>query len=162
MRNVFYSFHYKPDSHRAAKVRNIGTITGNRPAADNDWEEVKKGGDAAIQRWIDGQLLGRSCAVVLVGADTAGRRWINYEIEKAWNDGKGVLGIYVHNLTDLAGDTTSMGANPFSGFMVDGKSMSSIVQCYNPPYVTSKYVYGHIEENIADWIEEAIRIRNNY
>ena len=31
-------------------VRNIGTIEGNRPATDNDWETVKNGGDAAIKR----------------------------------------------------------------------------------------------------------------
>ena len=49
-RRVFYSFYYKPDNWRAAKVRNIGSIEGNRPATDNDWETVKKGGDAAIKR----------------------------------------------------------------------------------------------------------------
>ena len=37
---VFYSFHYKPDNWRAAMVRNIGSIEGNRPATDNGWEAV--------------------------------------------------------------------------------------------------------------------------
>jgi hypothetical protein len=162
VRNVFYSFHYKPDSHRAAKVRNIGTITGNTPASDNDWEEIKKGGDAAIKTWINGQLTGRTCAVVLVGAQTAGRKWINYEIKKAWDDGKGVLGIYVHNLTDLWGATTDMGANPFDKFTVGTQGLASIVKCYNPPYTTSSYVYNHIADNVAGWIEKAIEIRKQY
>ena len=43
-RRVFYSFHYKNDNWRAATVRSIGTVEGNKPASDNDWETVKKGG----------------------------------------------------------------------------------------------------------------------
>jgi hypothetical protein len=31
-------------------------------------------------------MSGRSVAMVLVGKETAGRKWINYEIGKAWND----------------------------------------------------------------------------
>jgi hypothetical protein len=91
-RRVFYSFHYKPDNWRASQVRNIGVIEGNKPVSDNDWEKVKKGGDKAIQNWIDDQLKGRSCTIVLIGEKTAGRKWIKYEIEKSWNSGKGVLG----------------------------------------------------------------------
>ena len=51
-RRVFYSFHYELDNWRASIVRNIGSIEGNRPATDNDWETVKKGGDKAIENWI--------------------------------------------------------------------------------------------------------------
>ena len=49
---AFYSFHYVPDNWRAATGRNIGTIEGNKPAPDNDWETFKKGGDMAIKKWI--------------------------------------------------------------------------------------------------------------
>ena len=82
-RRVFFSFHYKPDNWRASKVRNIGKLEGNTPASDNGWETVTKGGDGAIRKWIDDQMRGRSCVVVLVGSKTAGRKWINYEIQKA-------------------------------------------------------------------------------
>lgn len=40
--------------------------------------------------------------------------------------------------------------------------MSSVVKVYNPPYTDSKDVYNYISENLADWIEEAIEIRDNY
>lgn len=33
---------------------------------------------------------------------------------------------------------------------------------YDPPRSTSKGVYSYISDNIEDWIEEAIEIRNNY
>lgn len=161
-RRAFYSFHYKPDNWRASQVRNMGVIEGNKPATDNDWEDVKKGGDKAIQNWIDDQLKGKSVAIVLIGENTAGRKWIKYEIKKAWDDGKGVLGVYVHNLKDKDENQASKGRNPFEDFTIDDKKMSSIVKAYDPPYAMSTNVYNHIKENLADWIEKAIEIRGQY
>lgn len=160
-RKCFYSFHYKPDNWRASKVRNIGVIEGNQPVSDNDWEAITKGGDAAIQNWIDGQLSGKSCSIVLIGTNTAGRKWINYEIEKSWNDKKGLVGIYIHNLFDVQNKQASKGKNPFAGYSVNDKPLSSIVKAYDPPQTTSSGVYNHISANIEDWVEEAIKIRNN-
>lgn len=161
-RRAFYSFHYKPDSWRASQTRNMGVVEGNRPASDNDWEEVKKGGDTAIEEWIDGQLSGKSVAIVLIGSKTAGRKWIKYEIKKAWNDKKGLLGIYIHNLKDSSGEQSTKGNNPFEAYNVDGTCMSKIIKAYNPPFATSTNVYNHIKDNLADWIEEAIEIRGEH
>jgi len=160
-RRAFCSFHYKPDNWRASQVRNMGVVEGNRPASDNDWETITKGGDSAIKRWIDDQMSGKSVVIVLIGANTAGRKWIKYEIKKGWDDGKGVLGVYVHNLKDNDGNQSSKGRNPFDDVTVDGKKLSTIVKAYDPPYSTSMYVYDHIKENLADWIETAITISNN-
>ncbi len=162
VRRAFYSFHYKPDNWRASQVRTMGLLEGNKPATDNDWETVKKGGDKAIQKWIDNQLNGKSVLIVLIGENTAGRKWINYEIKKAWNNGKGVLGIYIHNLKDRNSNQSSKGSNPFGGFTVSNKALENIVKTYNPPYTTSTYVYNHIKENLSDWIEKAVEIRNKY
>jgi hypothetical protein len=161
-RRVFYSFHYIPDAWRTSQVRNIGKIEGNKPASDNDWETVKKGGDNAIKKWIDDQLAGRSCTIVLIGAQTAGRKWIKYEIEKSWNDGKGVFGIYIHNLKDADGKQTTKGKNPFDGFDIKGTTLSSVVKAYDPPHSDSKDVYNYISNNIESWIETAIAIRGKY
>lgn len=161
-RRAFYSFHYEPDNWRASQVRNMGAIEGNRPASDNDWESIAAGGDPKIQKWIDDQLHGKSVAIVLIGSATAERKWINYEIKKAWNDGKGVLGVYIHNLKDREGEQSSKGSNPFDSFALNGKNMSSIMKAYDPPYSTSGYVYSHIKENLSDWIEKSIEIRGNY
>lgn len=163
-RRAFYSFHYLPDNWRASQVRNMGVVEGNKPAADNDWEAVKRGGDRAIQTWIDDQLYGKSVAVVLIGTNTAGRKWIKYEIERAWTEGKGILGVYVHNLKDSLGNQATKGANPFADFTLgtNGTKLSSIVKAYDPPYVASSSVYKHINDNLADWIEAAIEIRGQY
>jgi len=162
-RRVFYSFHYEQDNWRAAQVRNMGIVEGNVPLSDNDWEQIKKKGDKAIKQWIDDQLAGRSCTIVLIGEKTAGRKWINYEIEKSWNSGKGLVGIYIHNLKDKDGNQSTKGRNPFDNFVVgnDGKKLSSVVRAYDPPCTTSKDVYTHIKQHIEQWVEEAIKIRSS-
>lgn len=165
-RKVFFSFHYKPDNWRTSQVRNIGVIEGNKAVNDNKWEEVKKGGIPAIKKWIDDNLFGKSCCIVLVGEKTAGRKWIEYEIEKAWEDKKGVMGIYINKLKDTDGNQSKKGNNPFEKFFItiDGKKkyLNEIIKCYDPPYEKSKNVYNYISENIEDWVEKAIEIRNKY
>tara|TARA_B110000208_G_C11648504_1_gene387131 strand:+ start:474 stop:974 length:501 start_codon:yes stop_codon:yes gene_type:complete len=163
-RQVFYSFHYFPDNWRVSQVRNIGQVEDNKPVSDNKWEEVKKKGNKAIQEWIDDNLKYRCCTVILVGENTAKRKWIDYEIEKSWNDGKGIVAIHIHNLKNSNGEQSNKGNNPFDDFTVGSykRKLSSIAKCYNPPYSTSTYVYNHIKENLEDWMEEAIKIRNNY
>lgn len=160
-RRIFYSFHYLPDNWRVSQVRNIGAIEGNKPASDNDWETITKGGDKAIEKWIDEQMNGRSCVVVLIGSATANRKWINHEIVKAWNAGKGVLGIHIHNLKDREGKTCNKGNNPFDhiNHNPSGKKLSSIVKVYDPPGAESTDVYNHIKNNLEKWIEVAIDIR---
>jgi hypothetical protein len=159
-RRVFYSFHYADDCTRAAQVRNMGVVDGNAPATDNDWEMVTRGGDPAIEKWIKGQLDGKSCCLVLVGSNTAGRKWITYEIIEAWKQGKGVLGIYIHNLKGLLGQA-SKGSDPFDYVTFSGtqRRLSSIVKCYDPPYTDSKQVYAYIRDGLAGWFDEALQIR---
>jgi len=160
-RQAFYSFHYKPDNWRAAQVRQMGVIEGNAPASDNDWESVTRGGDEAIKNWIARQMSGKSCAIVLIGANTAGRKWITYEIVNAWDENKGVFGVYIHNLKDNDRTQSMKGGNPFDHVTLgtNGKALSTVVKVYDPPYSDSSQAYNYIKTNLAGWIEEAIIIR---
>ncbi|MQA30759.1 MAG: hypothetical protein GEU82_13135 [Luteitalea sp.] len=159
-RCVFYSFHFIPDNWRAATVRSIGSIEGNRPATDNEWQTIEAGGDASIQRWIAAQMNGRSCTVVLVGAGTANRKWINYEIIKYWNDRMGVVGIHIYGLMNSK-ELGTKGANPFDYIKhgASGKQLSSIVKCYEPAGYSSKERYDWICKHLSNAVEEAIEIR---
>ena len=161
VRRVFYSFYYKHDAMRASQVRQIGTLEGNKPASDNDWEEVVGGGDEAIKRWIAAQIEGRSCTVVLVGEKTANRKWINYEIIKSWNAGMGVVGIRIHGLKDIGGSLASAGKNPFDyiTFGNPKQKLSTVVKCYNPQGTNSKDRYKWIAKHLANAVEEAIKFR---
>ena len=104
----------------------------------------------------------RSCTVVLVGENTANRKWINYEIVKSWNDDMGVVGMYIHGLTNSDGYTSKKGRNPFD--FIDygnrGEKLSSMVKCYNPAGRNSSERYNWIAKHLANAVEEAIRIRN--
>jgi hypothetical protein len=164
-RKVFYSFHFDGDCQRAAQVRNIGAIEGNTPIKDNDWEALKKTGDAAVERWIADQLYGRSCTVVLIGSGTAGRKWITHEVMETWNEGKGIVGVRVHGLKDLSGSTSTKGGNPFDyvTFGKDKNKLSTVVEIYDPTVAgDSKATYQAIADGLEGWIEKAIKIRDKY
>ncbi len=156
----------------------MGVIEGNTPVSSNDWEEVKRKGDNSIKKWIDTHMDYRSCVIVLIGSETASRKWCRYEIKRAWEEGKGVVGIYVHNLKDMNGEQDAEGDNPFKLFCINRTlnyiaehkhpidnneiNLSKICKAYKPPYKTSTYVYDYIKEHINEWVEEAIRNRNQY
>ena len=163
-RKVFYCFHYDGDKDRVAQVRNMGVVEGSPIASDNDWEQIKRGGDPAIKRWIDSQMNGTSCCVVLIGKAIANRKWVNYEIDEAWKQGKGVVGVHIYGLKDLKSQQSSKGANPmdYVNATINGatRPISSLAKAYDPPFTDSKAVYKHISDNLPSWIEEAIRIRN--
>ena len=159
-RRACFSFHYANDAWRAGQVRNMGVVDGNEPVSDNAWEEVVKKGDDNIKKWINGQIEGRTVAIVLIGKDTADRKWVRYEIKRAWNEGLGVLGVYIHGLKDQDGNQSKKGRNPFESFSFkDGRKLSQVVKVYDPPYEYSKNVYDYIKGNIAKWTEDAINAR---
>jgi len=157
-KKVFYSFHFDNDVMRVQQIRNIGVIEENKPVSANDWEDIKKKGEDSIKKWIEDNMKYRSCVVVLVGEQTANRDWVQYEIIKGWNDGKGVVGIYIHNIKCPRNGKCNQGSNPFDNitFNNDGRKLSSVVKCYNP----SAYdAYNDIAKNLESWIDEAIAIR---
>ncbi|HHA2788263.1 TPA: TIR domain-containing protein [Stenotrophomonas maltophilia] len=158
-RKVFFSFHYQLDAWRAATVRQIGAIEGNASAKDNDWETIKGGGERAIKTWIDSQLDGRTCTVVLVGEETAQRKWVRYEIEESWRRGMGVLGVRIHRLLNSDKEPGKAGANPFDYVKHDGRPLSRLVTLHDPLGIGSQTTYSSISSNLKTWIEQAIQAR---
>jgi hypothetical protein len=183
---VFFSFHYTLDHQRVRKIRQmrrdsdssrrlraerwqigIGKLPkreswgdrANQFLRDSDWQVIKAKGDDAISQWIDDQMRRKSCVIVLIGADTASRPWVNHEIRKGWNDGKGIVGVHIHNLADKSGMQSAMGRNPFDNFTVGGQPMSKIVRAYDPPFQGSDRVFDYIETHLSSWVEQAIDIR---
>ncbi|MDP8100054.1 TIR domain-containing protein [Pasteurella atlantica] len=159
VRRVFFSFHYKNDVWRVSQIKLIGKIERNQPASPNEWEKIK-GNKLQIEKWINNQIEGRSCTVVLIGSETANRPWVKYEIEKSWKKGMGVVGIYIHGLKDMFGNQSNKGNNPFEGYTLGNKNFSKVVKCYEPKGRTSQEKYAWIADNIGWIIEEAIQIRN--
>lgn len=154
---VFFSFEYNKDAWRASQVRNMGKVSDLSTFSDNDWEEVKCKSDKEIREWIDNQMAMRSCIVVLIGKTTSSRKWVNYEIEKAYELNKGIVGIYIHKLENEDGNQTDKGPNPFYSIYTNGgERLSKYIECFDSPYQSSKFVYNDIMSNIEDLIENAI------
>jgi len=162
---VFYSFHFDDDVMRVQQIRNIGVIEGNEPVSKNEWEQARRT-PGGVEKWIDDNMKYKACVVVLVGSETAIRPWVQYEIQKGWNDGKGVVGIYIHNLKDPRSSKTPplfgkciQGANPFAQIALkNGLTLSSYVTCHNPDPADP---YNDIVRNLTRWIEDAARLRKS-
>lgn len=85
-----------------------------------------------------------------MGAETYKRRWVKYEIEKSHSDGKGIIGIRIHNVKDFrTGATDIAGLNPLDQIRtLNGTPFSRLYPTYD--WVTDN---GRI--NIDQWIETA-------
>lgn len=161
VRRVFFSFHYERDVWRVNQVRNSNVIQG--PDIEEDgyidsasWEQLKKQGDDAIEEWIDEQLTNTSVTVVLIGTETHDRDWVHYEIEQSIADGKGLLGIRIHNIRDDDSSTDARGPDPLDDHSVpftDGTSRTA-----SNYYNTYDWVLDDGGDNIGSWIEEAAQL----
>lgn len=159
-RNVFFSFHFDNDFWRTNQIRQMGALNGQAVCRPNEWEEVKRKGAASIEAWIDENMKGKSCVIVLVGSETALRPWVLKEIIKGWNAGKAVFGIRIDKLLDENSRTSRLGPNPFDMIDFRGKKLSNFIDLITPMGLDSKLVYGNIHANMDSWIEAAIRKRN--
>jgi hypothetical protein len=111
------------------------------PFYDNaEWEKIKRQGDQAVQNWIENQLKGASVTVVLIGNETASRKWVKYEIRRTIELGKGLIGIDISKISNQRGETDETGVNPL-------------------PAGYKRYLWNSDEgrENLGKWIEQAAR-----
>jgi len=142
-RRVFFSFHYQRDIWRVNQIRNIPNVLGCAAAGFQDaslWEEAKKKGDDAVHRLIDKGLENTTVTVVCIGAKTADRKFINYEINQSVTRGNGILAVRIHHLKDQDG-------------MIDlpGQVPAKIIAGGYPVHTYSNH------EDLGKWIESAAK-----
>ena len=154
-RRVFFSFHYQLDIVRASQVRNSWVTQDRRTAGFWDaaaWEEIRRGGDATVKKWIEGELVGTSVTVVLIGSQTSKRRYVRHEIQRSHALGKGLVGVRIHKLKDFQGHTTLKGSDPFNEFHYQDSGRGVYL---SQVYRTYDYVDDDGYRNLNRWIEEA-------
>ncbi len=139
-RKVFFSFHYQKDIWRVNQIRNALMITGY-PQNPSLWEEAKRKGDSSIKKMIDKGLESTSVTIVCIGANTAGRKYVNYEIEQSIKQGNVIVCIQIHHLLDQNGSTDSEGAIP-------DKLKSGDYKIFQ--YTDHEKLIAHIEEAAKD------------
>jgi len=82
-------------------------------------------------------LAGTTVTIVLIGAETANRRFVTYEIEKSIARGNGLFGIWINSIKDKDGRTDSKGLIP-----------AALTKVGAPVYI---YEYG----KLGEWVEKA-------
>jgi len=153
-RKVFFSFHYSRDVRRIVQVRNSWVVRKSseaQPFYDKaEFEKVKKrfGG---IDKWIEEQLKGTSVTVVLFGAETYNRRWVQHEIKRSYELGKGLLAIDIHKVKDPQFGGDIPGKNPLD-YWNNGHNVpfSSLYQTYD-------WIDNEGYNNMPNWIESAAK-----
>ena len=80
---------------------------------------------------------------------------MHYEIQRSHELGLGLLGIYVHALSDAKGRQSTKGANPFESGL---GGFATRVPVFDPPETDSKLAHRHIADNMARGAEEAVAL----
>ncbi|SOC50397.1 MTH538 TIR-like domain [Klenkia terrae] len=153
-RSSFVSFHYQNDYWRVQQVLQMGAIEGQEVLSPQRWESVKARGAKAIQDWIDKEMAYKRGVIVLIGSQTASRPWVKYEIQKAWNAKKPLVGIRIHGLKNNNLRTSTAGPNPFAQISISNstKTLADYVPVHDPAGRDSTQVYASIKNNVASWI----------
>lgn len=162
--SVFYSFHYRRDIFRVQRIANIGALDG-QALNRQEWEQVKRGGKSVIEKYIDGEMAYKRAVVVLVGTETASRPWVLYEIRKAWNDKKPIVGIRINGLVDTpaGGSVDPAGPNPFAKITLETpaflppRTLADHIPLHTPNGYDSKSRFADIRANIHSWVDGAVR-----
>lgn len=155
-KTVFYSFHYERDVNRVQLVRQINALEGQPLLGSQEWENVKRGGQQAIVKWIDEQMKYKRAVAVLIGQETASRPWVIYEIEKAWKEKKPLVGVRIHGLADFNNGADQPGANPF-----DKASGVSGIPVFDPTTtdwrgnIDTKATHANLSNNLESWVAQA-------
>lgn len=145
-RRVFFSFHYQNDIFRVNVIRNGGVVVGKAAAGFHDaslWEKTKRRGSEAIKRLIDNGLEGTSVTCVLIGQETAKRKYVAYEIEQSVKRGNGLLGIHINGIRDQKGNTDFWRGE-----------IPEALKKYNSP------IYDWNRSSFGEWVEEAYQRAN--
>ncbi|MES5482118.1 TIR domain-containing protein [Bradyrhizobium sp. INPA03-11B] len=136
---IFFSFSYH-DLWRVNVVRNSAVLDGICLAGFHDpsnWEETMGRGDAAVKALIDDALKATAATVVLIGARTADRAYISYEIERSVELGHALLGVRINRIRDESGRSDPAGHVP-----------AALLRANAPIY---DYEFGRL----GGWIEKA-------
>lgn len=153
-KSVFYSFYYDRDVHRVQLVRNINALEGQPLLNPQDWEAVRRGGRPAIKNWIDEQMKGKNAVIVLVGKETAGQEWVNYEINKAWEDKRPLLGVRIHGLASLSDGADTAGKSPFNSAASIPLFDPTITDRYGT--IDTKATYNRLADNLEYWSSQGV------
>lgn len=116
---------------------------------------MKRRGDDNVRRMIDRGLENTSVTAVLIGLETADRPWVRYEIEKSYDRGNGLVGIYINGIEDRNRLSDPRGRNPFD--VLGTNRNGSWIRLSQLGYRSYDWVLNEGYRNLPLWVEEAAR-----
>lgn len=135
-RNIFISHEGEDDEHvQGLKQRLIdqGHDLRNFSVDSTNHADGKRPSDAEIEDTLRTRIGWSSVLICLIGEDTHNSEWVDFEIEEAKNQGKRIIGVYVHgcaNDVELPEAFKKYGGTPLGwnsldklGDAIEGKSM---------------------------------------
>lgn len=106
-KHLFISHHHKDDAE-VTKLTNLITGKGydirnssvRMKPSNQQRMEKKMVSDKVIERILRMKISWASTVVVLIGSDTHSRKWVNWEIDKANEQGKRIVGVFLQGGTE--------------------------------------------------------------
>lgn len=114
-RYVFFSFSYDDvKNFKVNVVRNSWLLSSNTEKFIDSsiWEKEKSKGVNVIKNLIETGLKKTSVTSVLIGSNTAERRWVKYEIIKSFEKGNGILAVHINRIKGKEQIISAKGQNP--------------------------------------------------
>ena len=110
---VFFSFAYTEDHHRAKTIMEQYLVHPNTSATgfieDGEIDRMCEEGLVRVYQWIEGEVSKADVVVVLIGHNTAGKHFVEYEIAQAQKNAKPIIGIFIEGLPDQNGQLNPKG-----------------------------------------------------
>jgi hypothetical protein len=104
-KNIFISHYGKDDEHvqsLKARLKGSGYDVRNFSVDSTNHKDGRKPTDQVIKRLLRMRISWSSTFICLIGPKTHTRAWVDYEIKKAVEQGKRIIGVYTHGSKETA------------------------------------------------------------
>ncbi len=145
-RRCCFIFDYDNDLARAKQINDLKLVLGTAPAGFDDasrWREARNAGKEAVRGLIDGALSSTSATIVLIGEKTADLDYVEYAFEQTISRNNGIVGLFVHDMPDENGKTSTKGKVPYE------------VQAAEKLDAHHYDVHDWDQSKFEEWVEEA-------
>ena len=103
--NIFISHYGKDDEHVQSlktRLKSQGYDVRNFSVDSTNHRDGRKPSNEVIKRLLRMRISWSSTFICLIGPKTHTRAWVDYEIKKAVEQGKRIIGVYTHGSKETA------------------------------------------------------------
>lgn len=97
--NIFISHYGKDDEHVQSlkdRLRGQGYLVRNFSVDSTNHKDGRKPSEEVIKRLLRMRISWSSTLICLIGPETHTRWWVNHEISQAHEQGKKIVGVFLH------------------------------------------------------------------